>query len=172
MELSTNFKEWLYEKIDTALFNYMGTSVYGADLAYKLFECENVDGTVTYNSYEARDFIKEHWDDAGEISEYLTTELGLNINPFGEPEKFHVCMLLEGASDVISRSGFVNEHWNEEMEIDMQSIECIKSDLGIDTDMEGISDLSANLKEEVMDAQFASKDLVADAHFPDTNHHR
>lgn len=172
MELSTNFKEWLYEKIDTALFDYMGTSVYGSELAYKLFEGENVDGSVTYNTYEAKEFIKEYWDDAGEIAEYLKENLGMTVNPFDEPEKFHVCMLLEGASEILAESGFVNEHWNDEMEIDMYSIECIKSDLGMDESLEGISDLSTSLKKEAMDAQFAAKDLVADTHFPDIDHHR
>ena len=39
------------------------------DLAYTLFEGENADGSVLYNTYKAKEFIKENFDLFGDLNE-------------------------------------------------------------------------------------------------------
>jgi len=138
MDFSRDFKEWLQEKIAEALDNYSDTSVYGCDLVITLFEGENVNGSILFNTEDAKEFIKDHWDDAGEIHTYLKENLEMVINPFDEPEKFHVCMLLEGAREMLNNntSELLNEYWNDHLELTDASIAILKSDIGIDTGLE------------------------------------
>lgn len=43
------------------LSNNEGREVYGADLAFTLFEGYNADGSVTYSRYKAQEWIKAHF---------------------------------------------------------------------------------------------------------------
>lgn len=135
--MDADFKSWLEEMISEALDEYKDypSDVYGCDLAYKLFEGENVNGSVTCSTYEAREFIKEHWDAAGDYHEYMKDNFGeITQNPFDNPEAFQVGMLLEGAQQLLSDSVFVEENWNDSMELNACTIAFIKDDLGLDTD--------------------------------------
>lgn len=132
MDLSKEFKDWITEKISSALDDYTDESVYGADLAYKLFEGENIDGSVTYSTYAAKEFIKDHWDDAGEIAQYLKENLDMTINPFDEPEKFHVVMLLQGAQEILNESEYISDNWNNEIDLTSENIKMIKDEIGLD----------------------------------------
>lgn len=132
MEFTSEFRKWIDEKIADALDENIRETVYGSELPYKLFEGENIDGSVTYNTYEAKEFIKNHWDDASEIAQYLMENFDISLNPFENPEKFHVCMLLYGAEDIINESQFVGEHWDEQYELTSENVAEIKSDIGIE----------------------------------------
>lgn len=158
MELSPEFETWLKEKIADRLVDYEGVSTYGADLAYTLFEGENADCCVHPWTEAEKNFIKEYWDDAGEVHAYLKDNLDMVVNPFDEPHKFAVCMLLEGAAQLISESEFVNKHWNEEMELGEIEIAAIKEDLGIHREEEKTN---PSLTAENLDAKYASLELSA-----------
>ena len=58
-------------------------SVYGCDLANRLTESINVDGSATYSAYEARQYLKEWWDEAAEV--YRT----LHQLAYSNPEALH-----------------------------------------------------------------------------------
>jgi|GEM_PF-3934843 len=133
MDFSSEFKEWLYDEISDALDDYKGVFVYGCDLAYKLFEGPNANGSVTCSYYDSKEFIRKYWDDSVEIFEEWKFNTGENLNPFEDPEHFHLLMLLEGSNDILSQSSFVNEHWDKEFEITDATIVMIKDDLGINT---------------------------------------
>jgi hypothetical protein len=106
-----------------------GLEVYGADLAYKIFESANVDGSYTYSTYKAKQWIKSYFDELGEIVEELKNN-GLDApNPFDEPEKFHVVILLEGASYLIGQCQTVNEFWDEEKTLTKKIINKICKEL-------------------------------------------
>jgi hypothetical protein len=106
-----------------------GLEVYGANLAYKIFESANVDGSYTYSTYEAVKWIKKYFDSLGEIVEEMQGE-GLNApNPFDEPEKFQVVILLEGASYLIGQCQTVNEFWNEKKTLTKKIINKICKEL-------------------------------------------
>ena len=56
-------KEDIIKRIIDKLYDYEGSEFYGADLAYSLFEGENIDGSFTYNSYEAKEWIRDNFDE-------------------------------------------------------------------------------------------------------------
>ena len=65
----------------------------------------------------------------GEIVEEMQGQ-GLNApNPFDEPEKFQVCVLLEGAQYLFSKCETVDENWNEEIELTPKIIRKICKEL-------------------------------------------
>jgi len=136
MIMQADFKNWLDAKIADELDDYENYSrdVYGSDLANTLFEGQNADGSVTCSSNEAKEFIKEHWDAAGDIHSSMKENFGEALyNPFDEPEAFQVVMLLEGAYEVLIESKFVQKHWDDSFELNTASIAIIKDDLGIES---------------------------------------
>ena len=106
-----------------------GQSCYGCDLAFKLFENENVTGSYTCNAYESRQWIKEYWDYLGEIVEDYEYEYGeLPVNPFDSEEIFQMQIILHMASSLVVESDYVSEKWNEEIEFTSDIIEKIVSE--------------------------------------------
>ena len=161
MDFSRGFKNWLFDMISDALDDYEGVKVYGCDLALKLFEGENINGSISCSSYEAKEFIRQYWDDAGEIFDDWKLNTGESINPFENPESFQIIMLLEGARDILSQSNFLDEHSNDEFELTNDVIRTIKTDIGID--------YSPSLDSEGKEAKEASLDMAThtlDAHIP------
>jgi hypothetical protein len=47
-------------------------------------------------------------------------------NPFSEPEAYMVCMVIEGCNAILSKVPFIEENWNEEIELDSERIDEIK----------------------------------------------
>lgn len=120
-------KQWLIEEIKEHLYNYEDCEIYACDLAYTIFEGENVNGSYTCNTYQAKEWIKKYWDDIGEIIEEIKFQLGSEYIPnvFDEPEKFQVVIVLEGANFVLSQSDYINTHWNDRIKLTKANIKKI-----------------------------------------------
>jgi len=89
-------------------------SEYGCDLGMKLTESINVDGSATYNTYEAQEYIKEWFNEAAEVYEYEKSNYGEVLhNPFERPEAFMVCMIIYGIENMLSQCPTVNRFWNQ-----------------------------------------------------------
>lgn len=108
---------------------------YSCDLAYNLFEGENVDGVYFYNNYKATEFIKEHFEDLGEIIEELNFQFDkefvnkLVIDIFDNPDGFCVVIFMEVASYLIGQCKIIDELWNEEIILTNDKIDKIKKEL-------------------------------------------
>lgn len=126
-------KKYIIEKIIDKLYNYEGETIYSCDLAYTLFESENMDGTMTYNSYEAKEWIKNNFDDIGEVWEELKFQFGedfaKDLNIFDEPEKFMVIVVLESASYLLSQCKTIDDNWNNEIKLNKTNIKKIEKEL-------------------------------------------
>lgn len=126
-------KKDIIERIIDKLYDYEGTEVYACDLGYKLFEGENIDGTFTYSSYEAKQWVKENFDDIGEVWEELQFQFGgdflKDYNMFDNPEKFMVLIILESASYLIGKCKLIEDNWNDEITLDKKTIETLKEQL-------------------------------------------
>lgn len=126
-------KKYIIEKIIDKLHDYEGETVYSCDLAYTLFESENMDGTMTYNSYEAKEWIKNNFDDIGEVWEELKFQFGedfvKDLNIFDEPEKFMVIVVLESASYLLSQCKTIDDNWNNEIKLNKTNIKKIEKEL-------------------------------------------
>lgn len=90
------------------------TQIYLCDLANRLTEEINVNGSATYCRYTAKEYIKEWWDDASEVYYYLNNYLDMNENPFDNPEKYHVLMIISGVERLLSQCPTVYKFWNEQ----------------------------------------------------------
>lgn len=126
-------KKDIIKRIIDKLYDYEDTEVYACDLAYTLFESENIDGTFTYNTYEAQEWIKNNFDELGEVWEELKFQLGTdylnNYNLFEEPEKFMVLVILEVASYILGRCKTVEDNWNNEIVLTKKNIKKIEKEL-------------------------------------------
>jgi len=116
-------KNYILDHID----EYEGQSHYGCDFAYTLTEAPNVDGSLTYSTYKAKEYLREWWDECGEYWDYEKDNFGEHThNPFDEPEAYMVCMVIEGCSAILSQVPCIGKNWNEEIIINTEVITEIK----------------------------------------------
>ena len=123
------FTSELIETIISRLNDYKGTNVYMCDLASVLFESENVNGSVLYNTFQTKEFIKENFDLFGALVEYVKDNMDYTLNPFSEPEKAHVWLLLEASRSIISKLPTICEFWNDEKELTPNLIKQLTKEL-------------------------------------------
>jgi len=99
------------------------TSEYGCDLGYKLTEEINCNGTATFSTHEAREYIKFWWDEAADVYDYQKFNYGEPLhNPFDSPEAFHVCMIIEGVNALCANCPTIDAAWNEKIELTNKTI--------------------------------------------------
>lgn len=80
------------------------------DLAFQLYEAENYDGTCTYSTYKAMQWIMENFEDLADYVEDYEIEYGECVNPFSNPERFQVIMTMFIARTIIENA------WGENKE--------------------------------------------------------
>ena len=126
-KIENEVKELLKEK----LTDYEGHIAYGADLSWDLLEVENCDGTITYDRQQAIAWIKENFDLLDEVVEEIELNLGKESIPnvFLEPEKFMVVIYLEVAGGLLSNCRYINDNWNNEIELTKEVVNIITKQL-------------------------------------------
>lgn len=135
---NNKIKNEVIDKLIEEMENYKDNKVYACDLAYTLFEEYNIDGSITYNTYEAKEWIKNNFDDLGEIVEEIQAN-GLEVpNVFDSPEAFMVVIYLEVASYLMAQCKFIDEHWNDTI---------ILNDVNISTITKQLKEMFENDKE-------------------------
>jgi hypothetical protein len=128
-------KNFLYAEVAGRIADKLseneGRSIYGADLAFTLFECENIDGSITYSTYKAKEWIKKHFDELGEVVERMQSEWEYNAGAdiFDNPEKFMVSVYLWIASEICGTLETVSEFWNDSEELTAELNEKITEEL-------------------------------------------
>lgn len=121
-----NFVRFCKDKIIDELPNYEGIQVYACDLFDYLTEDINANGTFTYSTELAKDYLKEWWDDASDYWEYEKSNFGENYhNPFDNPEAYLVCMVIEGCNQLLSQCKFIDDNWNDKIELTEENIQTI-----------------------------------------------
>ena len=122
-----NFVRFCKNKINEELDNYAGTTVYACDLGITLTEDINANGSFTYSRELAKEYLKEWWDDASDYWNYEKWNFGENYhNPFDDPEGYTVCMVIEGVRTILSKCQFIDDNWDEEIELTDENIATIK----------------------------------------------
>ena len=116
-------KEYLKEQLD----EYEGQTRYACDLGYILTEGINADGSFTYSRALAKDYLKEWWDEADEYWNFEQENFGEHIHsPFGNPEAYTVCMVIEGVNGLLSKCELIDSNWNDEIELTEENIALLK----------------------------------------------
>ena len=100
------------------------------DLAYKLLEEENINGSYFCNTYKSTLWIKEHFEELGDIvEEYEDTFGEPPANPFNEPEKFMVQIMLNVADYIMNETRFISNFEDEQIELTQEVIDTLKAEL-------------------------------------------
>lgn len=122
-EFITYCKQYIYDHID----DYRGQKVYPCDLGFTLTEGPNCNGTLTFSTAEAKDYLREWWDEASDYYEYERDNFGTGgHNPFENPEGYMVCMVIEGVRALIDQAFMVLDiDYNEMVELTGDLIEQI-----------------------------------------------
>ena len=123
LETLTDYcKNFIINNID----NYSDQSIYGCDLGNTITEGINIDGTCTYSTYKAKEYIKFWWDEAADYFQYEKNSFGENLhNPFENPDAFMVCMVIEGVNSLLSKSKFINKNWYNNIKLTDKNIKKI-----------------------------------------------
>ena len=88
-------EKFVKEEIEIRLKDLVGNNVYLEELGYGLFENENINGTYSYNRYDSIQWIKDYFEELDEVIEEYEDEFGYSVpNPFSEPEKFQLIIIL------------------------------------------------------------------------------
>lgn len=118
-------KNYVLEHID----EYEGQEVYLCDLGFTLTEGPNCNGTLTYSTHDAIEYLREWWYEASDYFEYEKLNFGTARNPFEDPEGYMVCMVIEGVRALIDaaiQKLGLDDQWNDEVELTADLIEKIK----------------------------------------------
>lgn len=91
-----------------------GRDGYVSDLAFTLFEGENIDGTMTYSTYKASQWIAEHFHDLADVVEGIAADWDITPNPFSNPEIFMLQVVLYVAEQLVYQSAYLARSQNEE----------------------------------------------------------
>lgn len=130
---NNKIKEYVIDQLIDKLYDYEDVESYGCDLAYTLYEGENADGSITYSTYEAKQWISKYFDDLDEIVEELNFQFGkdfmANYNPFENPERFMVVIVIEVASYLLGQCKTIEKNWNNEFKLIKSKINKIKKEL-------------------------------------------
>ena len=111
-KFTTELKETIIDRLN----DYKNTTVYGCEIAYTLFESENATGSVLCNTYLTKEFIKENFDLFGDLIEYVY-DFGMKLNPFAEPEKAHVILMIEASQNLLSKLDFMLNNWDDKFKL-------------------------------------------------------
>ena len=109
-------KDVLSRMIDN-LDDLEGREGYVSELAFTLFESENIDGSMTYSTYKAEQWVAEHFHDLADVVEGMAADWDITPNPFNNPEVFMVQVVLYLAEQLVYESDYLLRGRDEE-EID------------------------------------------------------
>ncbi len=122
-------KNEVIDKLIEELENYRDTEHYACELAYDLLEGYNIDGTITYSTQEAKQWIKNNFDDLGEIVAEREENGYSTPNLFDNPELFMVVIYLEVANYVMDKCKFINDNWDGTFTLNDKNIYTITKQL-------------------------------------------
>lgn len=117
METLNALERDVLERMIDALDDMEGRDGYVSDLVFTLFEAENIDGSMTYSTYKAEQWIAEHFHDLADVVENMAADWDITPNPFSNPEKFMVQVVLYLAEQLVYKSDYLLRGRDEE-EID------------------------------------------------------
>ena len=121
--MSKSYLKYCKDFIIDNLEGYKNNYIYMCDLGNYITEGINVDGSATYSTYEAKEYIKEWFDEAGEVYQYQKDNYGECLhNPFEHPEAFHVCMIIEGVNNILNQCETIQKYCNDEKELNKKLI--------------------------------------------------
>ena len=105
------------ERMIDHLDDLEGRDGYVSELAFTLFEAENINGSMTFSTCKAEQWIAEHFHDLADVVEDMAADWDITPNPFNNPETFMVQVVLYLAEQLVYESAYLRRGCDEE-EID------------------------------------------------------
>jgi hypothetical protein len=129
--MENNVTNYVIDCIIDRIDDWEDITVYPCDFGWQLFEQENSNGSATYNTEDAKEWIKQYFDTIGGVAENIIFGIGADFlaNPFVEPEKFMVQIMLEVSSMLVGQCEIMDQNWNDELELTEEVIKTFKSQL-------------------------------------------
>ena len=118
---SKKIRNLIKDEIKDMIMDY--EDAYGCDLAHEMY---NNDYYII-GTYEAKQFLKEYFDDMCECLEQYQEEVDEVYKDITNPEKVASLLALFVAQDVLSESKVLDDKWNEALE--ESDLEQIKEEL-------------------------------------------
>ena len=126
MEVYENFDVYCKDFIKNHIEDHLGRTVYACDFASDITMGINVDGSATYSTYKAKEYLKTWWDEAADYFQYEKDNFGENHhNPFENPEAYMVCMIITGVGCLMAQVKEINEAWNDHIEVTQELCDSI-----------------------------------------------
>ena len=124
-------KNFVIDAMIDELNEMEGREIYGADIGYEIFDEANCNGSYTCSTIEAENFICKYFSEIGEVVEDIKFNLGAEFIPncFLQSEKIKVVIMLEMSNSLCGQCEFVNNNWNNEIELTEENIKLIISQL-------------------------------------------
>lgn len=97
----TDFITYCKNYVADHLGDFKGQTKDSYDLGVDITMGPNCDGTLTYSRDDAREYLREWWDEASDYYEWEKSTLGETRNPFEDPEGYMTCMVIEGVRYLI-----------------------------------------------------------------------
>jgi hypothetical protein len=99
------------------------------DLANDLTQEGNANGSMTFSTYKAEQYIKTWFENVGVFLDEYKNEHGETPthNPFNDQELFHCLMVIHGVSIILSQVDFLND--DKDIEITKENAERIKKEI-------------------------------------------
>ena len=119
--IENEIKSYLIDKLS----DYKGGNYYACDLAYTLTEGENANGSVYCNAYETNELIKDNFYLFSSFVRYYEQEFDETLNPLLEPEKAHVCFLIESCGQILQSCPLIRDNWNHKIELTDKNIKTL-----------------------------------------------
>jgi hypothetical protein len=129
MEQLENYIDYARNYIIDRLEDFKGETYPDAwELSNALTESDNISGSMTYSTYQAKEYIKNWYFQAGVFIEQYEDEIGEKPkhNPFTSPELFHCLMVIWGVNHLLT---YINICDGEEITLDDETIERITKKL-------------------------------------------
>ena len=120
-------EKFVKKEIESRIQEFEDPTVYLSDLSYKLFESEYANGSYTCNSYKSIQWIKEYFEELGEIVDEYENEFSYSVpSPFSEPEKFQLVVITYIADKILLNAIYsAGLDINEEVELTNEVINSI-----------------------------------------------
>lgn len=130
---STEVLLWAWDHISDWLDDIEGldSNYEVSDLSSEITLNANVNGFVDSPcACDAKEFIKEHFDDCGTCFENLKDE-GIDSipNPFDDPVVFVVFVYIDVVDKIINRLDFISEHWSDNLTLDKKTIDHLRYEM-------------------------------------------
>lgn len=130
MEVYESFDVYCKDFIKDNLDGFIGSTIYACELANEITMGINVDGSATYSTYKAKEYLKAWWDEAADYFQYEKDNFGENYhNPFENPEAYMVCMVIQGVEGLMAQVKEIYEAQDDQIEITQELCDSIVAQL-------------------------------------------